>query len=82
MDALARRQGPRLWAAVEPTLDEEDFALSPRIRALAGLVALELMEVEPARRRAFAAEHMVPLGEGRDSGDWAFQVLAAYGMRE
>jgi spermidine synthase len=62
-DALLRRDGAALWASVEAELanpsDEEGLA-RPRILALAGAVALVLIDAPVEQRRAFAAEHMRP----------------------
>jgi hypothetical protein len=82
MDAMARQEGQRLWDAVEPTLGDEDHPLPASMRALAGLVALELLEVEPARRQAYAREHMVGLGDEETSVGFGFAVLRAYAERE
>ncbi|MCA9709363.1 MAG: hypothetical protein KDK70_26210, partial [Myxococcales bacterium] len=82
MDATARHDGPRLWAAVEPMLGEDEHPLPPTTRALAGLVALELMAVPASRRQAYAREHMADLGAGTTSEDHGFAVLRAYAERE
>lgn len=86
MDALARREAERLWSALEPTWDDEDFPLPKGTRALAGLVALELMGAEPERRRAFAQKRLAPRGEVAEgepvtSEHWSFRVLTAYAER-
>jgi spermidine synthase len=82
MDALARREGTRLWAAVEPTLGDEEHPLPGGMRSLAGLVALELMRVEPARRQKYAREHMAGYGDEATSVGFGYQVLRAYAERE
>ncbi|MCX4246631.1 spermine/spermidine synthase domain-containing protein [Paraliomyxa miuraensis] len=84
LDAQARLDGPRLWAAVEPTLalSDEEHALSRSIRAVAGLLALELMQVPAQRRQQFARDFMAELNNGTGSGDYGFQVLRAYAERE
>lgn len=82
MDAMAQRDGPRLWAAVEPTLGDEEHPLPGAMRSLAGLVALELMGVQPSRRQAYAREHMAGFGTESTSRGFGFQVLRAYAERE
>jgi spermidine synthase len=82
MDAMARQEGQRLWDAVEPTLGVEDHPLPGGTRALAGLIALELLQVEPARRKEYAKEHMVGYGEEDTSIGFGFRVLKAYAERE
>ncbi|MEM9452915.1 MAG: spermidine synthase [Myxococcota bacterium] len=82
LDAMVRRQGERLWAAVELTLALDEHPLPAATRALAGLVALELMKVPASRRQDYAREHMARLGAGTGSDDYGFQVLRAFAERE
>jgi len=82
MDAMARQDGQRLWAAVEPTLRDDAHPLPASTRALAGLVALELMQVDAAERKAYAKDHMAGLAEEGTSSAFGFLVLKAYAERE
>ncbi len=82
MDAMARHDGPRLWAAVEPTLGDEAHPLPTTMRSLAGLVALELMGVEASRRQAYAREHMAGHGNDGTSVGFGYDVLRAFAERE
>jgi hypothetical protein len=81
MDAMARQEGQRLWDAVEPTLGG-GHALPASMRALAGLVALELLGADAERRKAYAKEHMGEFGEEETSGGFGFRVIKAYAERE
>jgi len=81
MDAMARQDGQRLWDAVEPTLGQ-GHALPASTRALAGLMALELLGADAARRKAYAKEHMDGLVEEGTSVGFGFEVLKAYAERE
>jgi spermidine synthase len=82
MDAMARQEGQRLWAAVEPTLRDDAHPLPASTRVLAGLVALELLQVDAAERKAYAKEHMAGLAEEGTSSAFGFLVLKAYAERE
>jgi spermidine synthase len=81
LDALSAKDGDRLWAAVEATLGEEEFPIPIALRTIAGVMALELQKAPVARRHAFAREHMMDIGEGPDSQDYAYRVLRAYALR-
>ncbi len=81
LDAMARRDGPRLWAALEPTWDDLQHPLPLSMRALAGLVALELQGIPAAQRQAFVEERMSAFGKDGQSSDFGYQVLQAYGAR-
>ncbi|MCH9682165.1 MAG: spermidine synthase [Deltaproteobacteria bacterium] len=81
LDAMARRDGATLWAALEPTLDDVNHPLPLSMRTLAGLVALELRGATPEERRTFVSEHMSGLGNEGQSSDFGYQVLRAYGAR-
>ncbi len=87
MDAMARRDGPTLWNAVNATLDDDDHPLPLGMRTLAGLVALELRGAPAELRKAFARKHMARVDEGQDAGeptsaDFGYQVLRAYAERD
>lgn len=82
MDAMARQQGQRLWDAVEPTLGQEDHPLPASMRSLAGLVALELLGADAARRKAYANEHMTGFGDEATSSGFGYRVLEAYAKRD
>jgi len=84
LDAMARQEGQRLWDAVEPTLAHADHPLPKSTRVLAGLVALELLQADAGRRKAYAREHMSGLaGEAENpSTGFGFAVLEAYAARE
>jgi len=81
MDAMARRDGERLWSAVQPTLGDDGHPLPAGMRALAGLVALELRHAGTTERQAYAREHMAGIADGTESHDYGFQVLRAYASR-
>ena len=81
LDALSARDGDRLWAIVEATLPDGDFPLPIALRTVAGAVALELQGAPAARRHAFAREHMMDIGDGPDSQDYAYRVIRAYALR-
>lgn len=82
MDTMARGDGAALWAAVEPTLGDEEHPLPGGMRSLAGLVALERMGVAPSRRQAYAREHMGSYGDENTSPGFGYQVLRAFAERE
>jgi spermidine synthase len=81
LDALSAKDGDRLWAVVEATLGEEDFPIPIALRTISGLVALELQNAPATRRQAFAREHMMGIGEGPTSQDYAYRALRAYALR-
>lgn len=82
MDAMARQEGQRLWDAVEPTLGQEDHPLPASMRSLAGLVALELLGADAARRKEYAKQHMTGFGDEPTSAGFGYRVLEAYAKRE
>ncbi|MEM7153550.1 MAG: MFS transporter [Myxococcota bacterium] len=82
MDALARRDGPQLWDKLEPTFEQPEFPLPGTMRAVAGLIALELNGAEAEKRQQFARTFMTKYGQGTESHDWAFRVLRAYAERD
>ena len=55
--------------------------MSPQIRAVAGIVSLELRGASAAVRQAFVDKHMRDLGTGDDNEDYALRVLKAYASR-
>ena len=82
LDALLRRDGPRLWRAVERSLATEDDLISPGMQAIAGAVALELRGAGEDERRAFARQHMeVPSGTPPSSDVTAFAAIRAHTAR-
>jgi hypothetical protein len=90
MDAMSRRDGVRLWDAVEKSLppspstadvEAHPFPLPLALRTIAGMLALELRGVSPAERQAFAELWMKDIGNGEDSEDLAYQVIYRYGLR-
>ncbi|MCB9701155.1 MAG: spermidine synthase [Myxococcales bacterium] len=79
LDALIRREGPRLQAAVERSLATPEDLISPGLQAIAGGIALELNGADAATRRAFAHEHMqAPAMEEPSSDVLAFTALHDY----
>jgi predicted membrane-bound spermidine synthase len=90
MDAMSRRDGVRLWKAVEKSLppspstadvEAHPFPIPLALRTIAGMLALELRGVSPAERQAFADLWMKDIGNGEDSEDLAYQVIYRYGLR-
>jgi spermidine synthase len=81
-DALLRRDGPALWSGVEAELANSGEAslLHPRILALAGAVALVLIDSPAEQRHAFAAEHMRPhmVEPTVTSEDIAYAMIVAW----
>ncbi|PRP95355.1 Spermidine synthase [Enhygromyxa salina] len=79
-DLIERRDGAKLWAAVEGELGREDSVLHPRILALAGATALVLEDASVERRRGFATEHMRPqmVEPVATSEDIAFAMIVAW----
>ena len=82
LDALSAADGERLWPLVGDTLERDDSALPLGVRTVAGAIALELRGAPATERRAFAAEHMAGVGNGRESEDIAYQVVRAWAQRE
>lgn len=76
LDAMIRRDGVRLQAAVERSLADDDPLLSPGLLAIAGAIALELNQAPPHDRERFAAETMqTPSGAPPSSDVLAFEAL-------
>ncbi len=81
LDALDRRDGPRLRERVNGALAGEPIPLPGPVLAIAGAVALELEQAPAPRRRAFA-QRIPDRAPGADaSADTAYQVFRAYLMR-
>jgi spermidine synthase len=80
LDALLSRDGPALWAKVEAELASGSALLPPRILALAGAVALVLIDAPAEQRHAFAAEHMRPhlIEPTVTSEDIAYAMMVAW----
>jgi len=82
LDALVMRDGDRIWKIVDRTIALDDFPLSKQIRAVAGIVALELRGVDAKQRQAFVDKHMRDLGTGGTNEDYALRVLKSYAARD
>ncbi len=82
LDALVVKDGDRLWKVVEKTIEPEDFPLSKQIRAVAGIIALELRGADAKTRQAFVDKHMKSMGKGGSNEDYALRVLKSYASRE
>jgi hypothetical protein len=80
LDALLRRDGPALWSGVEAELASDSAQLEPRMLALAGAVALVLVDAAAEQRHAFAAEHMRPhlIEPTITSEDIAYAMMVAW----
>jgi spermidine synthase len=80
LDALLRRDGPALWVNVEAELASGSALLPARILALAGAVALVLIDAPAEQRHAFAAEHMHPhlIEPTVTSEDIAYAMMVAW----
>jgi spermidine synthase len=80
LDALLRRDGPALWVNVEAELASGSALLPARILALAGAVALVLIDAPAEQRHAFAAEHMRPhlIEPTVASEDIAYAMMVAW----
>jgi SAM-dependent methyltransferase len=81
LDALVVQDGDRIWKVVDRTIALEDFPLSKQIRAVAGIVALELRGVDAKQRQGFVDKHMRDLGTGGSNEDYALRVLKSYAAR-
>ena len=55
LDALVQQDADRIWKVVERTIELEDFPLSKQIRAVAGIVALELRGADRSNARRSSA---------------------------
>ncbi|MBL4689072.1 MAG: hypothetical protein JKY37_31055 [Nannocystaceae bacterium] len=90
LDALSRQDGERLHDAVIVSFGDPEHPLPRTLRAIAGLISLELTGASSSVRRAFVGQYMDDLGAGvRDddgsvevsSADYAIRVLRAHAMR-
>jgi spermidine synthase len=81
LDALARKDAPRLSAAVDTALAIDDYPLPPSLVTVAGVVALELSGAPASDRRKFVERHMQQLHNGTTNEDHAYQVIRAYALR-
>lgn len=79
-DALLRRDGAAVWAGVEAELASGSELVRPRILALAGAVALVLIDASAEQRQAFAVEHMRPhmVDPTVTSEDIAYAMVVAW----
>ncbi|KIG14189.1 Spermidine synthase [Enhygromyxa salina] len=80
LDLIERRDGAKLWVAVEAELAHGDSVLPPRILAMAGALALALEDASGEQRRAFADTHMRPLlvEPAAVSEDIAYAMVVAW----
>ncbi|PRP93564.1 spermidine synthase [Enhygromyxa salina] len=80
LDLVERRDGARLWAAVEAELAHGDSVLHPRILAMAGALGLVLENASGERRRAFADTYMRPhlVEPAAVSEDTAYAMVVAW----
>lgn len=90
LDALSKQDGERLHEAALASLRDPEHPLPRTLRAVAGLISLELMDVPPSVRRAFVEQYMDDLAVGVQdddgsvevsSADYAIRVLRAHAMR-
>ncbi|MFO0631469.1 MAG: hypothetical protein U0168_01325 [Nannocystaceae bacterium] len=82
LDALIHVDHRRISAALERAERYGDnFAIPNGVRAIAGVVALELRKAPPEERQAWAKRAMGPLGSENNDEEYAFRVFQAYGAR-
>jgi hypothetical protein len=81
LDALAARDGPRLWPLVQEALGREDHELPLATRTVAGAIALELNGASGEERRRFVAEHMANVGNGETNEEYAYRVIRSFVAR-
>jgi hypothetical protein len=82
LDAMAAKDGERLWAVANKTLPKEEFPLPLALRSIAGMLALEMRGASAQERHAYVDRWMKDIGHGDDSEDYAYRVLRAYASRE
>ncbi|MBA3548207.1 MAG: spermidine synthase [Nannocystis sp.] len=83
LDALLRRDGPRLQRGLDDLEARGSTLLSAGMRSILGMIALELQHADLAQRRRFAAEHMAKVGgaEVDDTEHLAYRILQAFVTR-
>ncbi len=81
LTAMSREDGSALWDLVKESLQDPDYPVPLPLRTIAGVVALERMDVPAEDRQAFAADTMATLGNGPSSEDLAYQVIRDYASR-
>ncbi len=80
LDAAVLREGEKLEQLVAIELGREDSLLDPRLVTLAGVLALQLGGRDPSTLRRFARAHMLDLGAGSTSDDWAYRIVRAWAL--
>ncbi|MGB1277799.1 MAG: hypothetical protein ACPG77_18785, partial [Nannocystaceae bacterium] len=81
LDAMARREGPRLMTAIEQVREHKDDVVSKGLVAIATMVALELTTAPEPTRNALTTEIIDPLVDNNGtSEDLAFQALRLRAM--
>ncbi len=82
LDALLRRDGPRLQRGLDALRASGSTLLSPGMMAIAGMIALELEHADPETRRKFAAERMKSVAEDESSAEnFAYRILSSFAAR-
>ena len=83
LDALHRRDGPRLQRGLDDLKARGSTLLSDGMRSIAGMIALELQHADQTTRRKFAADHMdaVTADDDPSAENLAYRALRAYAER-
>ena len=82
LDALLRRDGPRLERGLDELRARDSVLLSEGMLAIAGMIALELRHADAPTRRRFAAEHMTSVeGDEPSAENLAYRTLRAFTER-
>jgi spermidine synthase len=83
LDALHRRDGPRLQRGLDDLKARGSTLLSDGMRSIAGMIALELQHADQTTRRKFAADHMdaVTADDEPSAENLAYRALRAYAER-
>jgi spermidine synthase len=79
LDALLRRDGPRLQRGLDDLRARGSTLLSPGMMSIAGMIALELRHADAASRRQFSGEHMAKVAGSEPSAEnLAYRILQAF----
>ncbi len=84
LDALLRRDGPRLQRGIEDLKARGSKLLSEGMLSIAGMIALELQHADADTRRSFAAQNMDAVSDNDEPSaeNLAYRALRAYTERE
>lgn len=82
LDALQARDGRRLQRGLDDLRDRNSVVLSDGMLTIAGMVALELQQADPAARQRFVSAYMQDMANDEPSSEnLAYQALRAYAAR-